>query len=445
MKALILAAGDNTRFRKENNSHNKLLFPVLGMPLIERTIRSAKIAGIREFIIVTGYQETAVKKFLGDGGRFEVYIDYVYNKRWRGENGTSVFAAASKIQEPFVLLMGDHLFEPHVLIRLVRIRLGEKECVLAVDTRFEDFMKAQESTKAMVQKGNVIAIGKELKEYNAIDTGMFLCTPYLFSMLEKTIKNKKFFLTDSMRILAREGRLKAFDIQDGFWADIDTHKDVEIAKQQLFTRLVQPHGEGPISKHINRRFSHILTRFFLQTNVTPNQISILSFFLTLLAGFLFTASSYASILIAGFFTQFASILDGVDGEIARVKLSSSSFGAWFDTILDRYGDIAVVTGASISIYREEQSGIAIIVAVLALTGSILSSYSSYTMKSIFGKSLRRRKHMSTLPSGRDIRLFILFLGGVTNSLFPALILIALLTHQSVLFRLFLAKTKEERT
>lgn len=444
MKALILAAGDNTRFRKENDKHNKLLYPVLGIPLIERTIRSAKIAGINEFIIVTGYQDSQIKKMLGNGKQLVVQIDYIHNKSWRGENGTSVYAAKSKINEPFILLMGDHLFEPHVLVRLARASISEKECILAVDTHFDDFTKVEESTKTIIRQGRIVAIGKELTQYNGLDTGMFLCSPYLFSVLEKAIGEGKLFLTDGMRVLAKDGKLKAFNIKDSFWLDIDTHQDLAVAEMQLFEKLVKPNKEGPISKHINRRFSRIITTFLLQTSISPNQVSIISFLTILFASYLFIQNTSVLIFIGGILTQLASILDGVDGEIARVKLSTSRFGAWFDMILDRYGDIAVVAAASSTIYSTHGPSIALPVAVLALTGSILSSYSSHTLQETFGRSLKKgKKFIFPLPAGRDVRLFILFLGGVTNFLFFSLILIAILTHQSVLYRLFLASKVEE--
>lgn len=437
MKAVILAAGDNTRFKREDRRHNKLLHPVLGMPLIERTIRSAKLAGINEFILVTGYKERKIRKLLGNGERLGVNIDYVYNKSWRGENGQSVYAVRGKIDNNFILLMGDHLFEPQVLARLCKKKIRDDESMLAVDYKFREFPNANEATKVQMNKGIILKIGKELTTFNALDTGMFLCSPAIFNTLQNTIKNKKFYLTDAMRILAKEGKLKSFDIKDRFWADIDIHEDLYIAQEPLFKRLTIPKEEGPVSLYINRHFSHRITKSIINTPLTPNQITFISLLLAIISGILLTNPMYISVLMGGILAQLSSIVDGVDGEVARVKLSKSSFGAWFDTILDRYGDFAIILGVGVGLYSKTPSVLIIAVTILALTGSVLTTYSAHTFKTTFGKVGQQKNSniFFSFPSGRDVRLFIVFIGAVFNLLLPALILIALLTHYKVISRL----------
>lgn len=444
MKAVILAAGDNTRFRKENNKHNKLLHPVLGLPLIERTIKSAKAAGIFEFVIVTGYQDKEIKKLLRDGERIGVNIVYSHNKSWRGENGTSVYRAKDLLRdENFILLMGDHLFDAKSLLRLKRAKIAEDECILAVDKKLDQFPNPEEATKVQIDNEKIVKIGKELVVYNALDTGMFLCTPSLFSVLGKTIKNKKFYLTDAMRIFASGGKLKSFDIKDSFWADIDTHQDMYLAEEGLFNRLVKPKGEGPISKNINRRFSHSITKILVNTPFSPNQITLISLLLSFLSAIMLANAHYLFVVMGGILAQMASIIDGVDGEIARVKFLASGFGGWFDTVVDRYGDVAIVTGAIIGIYIKDQSFLTVMVGVLALSGSILSSYSAHTFKTAFGKSFKSGKQKSlSVPSGRDVRLFLIFIGAITNLILPALIMIAFLTHYSILYKLLLTRMRE---
>lgn len=444
MKAVILAAGDNTRFRRENNKHNKLLYPVLGLPLIERTIRSAKAAGIFEFVIVTGYQDKEIKKLLGNGERIGINITYAHNKSWRGENGTSVYQAKDQLRdENFILLMGDHLFDAKSLLRLKREKLAENECILAVDKKLDQFPNPEEATKVQIDDGKILKIGKELVIYNALDTGMFLCGTSLFSVLAKTIKNKKFYLTDAMRIFANGGKLKSFDIKDSFWADIDTHQDLYLAEQGLFNRLVKPKEEGPISKYINRRFSHVITKTLIKTPLSPNQVTLISLSLSFLSAVMLTNVNSLFVAMGGMLAQMASIIDGVDGEIARIKFLNSGFGGWFDTILDRYGDVAIITGAVIGIYTKDQSFLVTMIGVLALSGSILTSYSAHTFRTAFGKSFKSGKQKSfSVPSGRDVRLFLIFIGGVTNLMLPVLTIIAFLTHYSVLYKLLLTRMRQ---
>src|SRR5882672_8034804 len=67
-----------------------------------------------------------------------------------------------------------------------------------------------------------IYIGKDLARYDALDTGMFLCSPALFDRLESAKRDGSCSLSDGMRQLAREQKLRAFDIGDAHWQDVDS-------------------------------------------------------------------------------------------------------------------------------------------------------------------------------------------------------------------------------
>jgi len=59
-----------------------------------------------------------------------------------------------------------------------------------------------------------VDIGKDLAHYDVLDTGMFLCSPALFDRLESAKRDGSCSLSDGMRQLAREQKLRAFDIGD---------------------------------------------------------------------------------------------------------------------------------------------------------------------------------------------------------------------------------------
>ena len=81
MKCLILAAGKGSRLSRKGSS--KPLIRLLGIPLIERTIRSASEAGIDEFFVVSGYLGDQLRRYLdGLAGRCAVKITHVVNQQW---------------------------------------------------------------------------------------------------------------------------------------------------------------------------------------------------------------------------------------------------------------------------------------------------------------------------------------------------------------------------
>ena len=104
------------------------------MPLIERTIRSAAKSGLTDFYIVIGYKGDEVRAFLANlATGMDVRITPVVNADWEAGNGLSVLQARGFVDEDFVLLMADHVFDPEILSRLCDERLAEEAIRLAVD------------------------------------------------------------------------------------------------------------------------------------------------------------------------------------------------------------------------------------------------------------------------------------------------------------------------
>ncbi len=133
MKCLIIAAGKGSRLQQRGDS--KPLVPILGVPLIERVIRAAMEAGADEFYVVIGYQGERVRLFLERlAERLAIRITPLVNEDWDKDNGLSVLQAREQLQDPFLLLMADHLFEPSLVRTLTTRTLTREEIALAVDS-----------------------------------------------------------------------------------------------------------------------------------------------------------------------------------------------------------------------------------------------------------------------------------------------------------------------
>lgn len=239
--ALVLAAGNGDRFHN-GSRQSKLLQPILGRPLILRTLESARDAGITAVEVVLGYQadslRTAIEDQLPDGLR----ISFAYNPEWHLENGVSVLAARDRfVDRRFALLMGDHVFEPRVLARILRTDAEPEESLLAVDSRPAPDDVAMEATKVLLQDARIVAIGKDLAEYDALDTGMFVCAPSLFAAIDASRATGDTTLSGGVRQLAGRGLVRGVDIGDAAWYDIDTMADLEHAES-----LLSGSGESPL-------------------------------------------------------------------------------------------------------------------------------------------------------------------------------------------------------
>jgi choline kinase len=231
--ALVLAAGNGDRFHN-GTVRSKLLQPLLGQPLILRTLETAHEAGIRSVDVVLGYQAEAVRAAIEKAAPPGVSIRFSINPEWHLENGVSALAARAQLHDRrFALLMGDHLFEAGVLTRLLTAEAGPDESLLAIDTRPARPEVAAEATKVRLSGARITAIGKDLDAYDALDTGLFVCSPTLFDALEAARTAGDTTLSGGIRRLAARGLMRGIHIGDATWYDIDTMADLETAESLL--------------------------------------------------------------------------------------------------------------------------------------------------------------------------------------------------------------------
>ena len=221
-QCLILAAGNGSRLRPLSNGLPKPLMPVHGRSLVEHVIRDAHAAGIDHFVIVVGYGANAMRHWFAHTRLDGISVTLIENSEYHKNNGISVLKAKDCFHSPFLLLMSDHIFEASTARALLNEPLMKGEVILAVDSKLDTIFDLDDVTKVKREGDHIVAISKEITDYDAFDTGMFLCSPELFRALESAKKDGNCSLSDGMRILGRRGKLRAFDIGDASWQDVDT-------------------------------------------------------------------------------------------------------------------------------------------------------------------------------------------------------------------------------
>ncbi len=234
-QCLILAAGNGSRIASVASGVPKPLVPLCGVPLLEHVMTSSREAGIERFVIVAGYRADLIRRWLSDRSMRGISVTLIENLEYQKANGVSALAAKTELNQPFLLLMSDHIFEPKTARGLLRQPLADDEVILAVDSKIDRVFDLDDATKVQ-RKGNyIVGIGKDLPSYDALDTGMFLCSPALFDRLEAARNNGDCSLSDGMRRLAQDWKLRAFDIGDGHWQDVDSPQALAHA-EEIFDR-----------------------------------------------------------------------------------------------------------------------------------------------------------------------------------------------------------------
>lgn len=439
MKCVVIAAGQGARLR--DKAASKPLMPVLGIPLIERVIREAAREGIDEFCVVTGYKTHALKDFLSDlSARTGLKITSIYNPKWKEtQNGASALKARSFIaNESFILLMCDHLFN-HTIIRELLDHPPQKgEVVLAVDHNLSNVLiDLADVTKVKEKDGRIVNIDKKLTHYNAFDTGIFYCSTECFDVLERCRLKGETSLTATMKSLAAEEKMRTMNIDGKFWIDVDDAASAEKAEKILLRQLQGKSNDGLIARYINRQISVQITKWLVKTDLTPNQISLISFFASVIAALSFTIGNYAFLVLGGIIAQFASIIDGCDGEVSRLKYSSSEYGGWLDAVLDRYADGLLLFGLTLYAYQHASgSQFVLFIGFGAIIGSFVLSYTADKYDHRMQDTIQTGFHFRI---GRDFRVFLILLIALTNLVLPGLIIIALIMNVEVVRRLWVCQ------
>jgi 1L-myo-inositol 1-phosphate cytidylyltransferase len=208
-----------------------------GKPILEHVIRGAYQAGIERFVVVVGYRSDMIRRWFSRRWFPDISVTWVENAEYHKSNGISALKARYELDGPFLMLMADHVFEPRTARKLVEQPLATGEVILAVDPKIERIFDLDDATKVRRQGDRIVDIGKEIASYDALDTGMFLCSTALFDRLESATRDGNCSLSDGMRELAREGRFRAMEIGEADWQDVDTPEALRHAEAAFYPHL----------------------------------------------------------------------------------------------------------------------------------------------------------------------------------------------------------------
>ena len=315
-EALVLAAGEGSRLRKY--AEQKVLEPVAKIPLLSRILRGLKEAGIKKVHIVVGYEGDNIREEIGVN-YCGLDINYITAQNWEKGNLYSFMAAKESFQKEFLLCMGDHIFNPQIVKSLMNVNL-EDILILATDKTNHSL----DDTKVLEENGKILNVGKKISRWNCVDTGFFLCSPKIFAYGEKAQKLGASEFADCVRLVARDGCARVFDITGKHWVDVDTKKDIERAKKLLAEHSQKKRGASDfIAQYVNRPIENKIVYLISDSWITPNQITIL----TNVLAYIVTALFFFGYLLTGAILMFVvGIVDGLDGKLARIRGCSTKLG-----------------------------------------------------------------------------------------------------------------------
>lgn len=433
--AVILAAGAGRRLQRDGFREPKPLVRILGLSLGERCTAQMQAVGVNRFVVVLGNEhERVLSHFCDIQQRRSCEMTFVVAEDWRKGNGCSAEVAEQVIGErPFLLTMVDHLLSPELIRKVLASPPEPGEIVVGVDRLKEKIFDTSDLTKVLISDGRITQIGKGLEQWDAGDTGLLYCTDVLFRGLARASALGCCSLTEGILECIREGRVRAVDVSGGLWLDVDTREAHREAKRRVYVTLTKGDDDGYVSQYLNRPLSRRLSAVLAETPVTPNQISVASFVLALSAAAALATTSAGWWIVGGLLIQLASILDGCDGEIARLKFMQTPRGGWLDTILDRYADIALGLAVTFAAASLHPSPWIYLMGFVAITGFLLGSYVKKEYHVRFGRAYPNNP--AERLRRRDLRLLCIAVGAVVGHPFEALLTVGSLSHLAVVWML----------
>lgn len=397
---VVLAAGESQRLRAVTGGGSKALVYLGGLRLVERAIRTLLGLGLESVIVVVGFRGGPVAAVAQRVAPGRVRIVDAHD--WTEGNGASLAAAEGSLAgEPsFLLVSADHVFSERALLDLVEC----PEPAVLVDADPDPDVVAEATKVALDADGRVAELGKSLRAPTA-ECGALLLGPSVFSSLARSRKEGDGSLSAAVTRLARDERVQAVPLPAAaWWQDVDTPADLARAGR-LLRRSLPRDTDGPVSRLVNRRISVPISWLLSRFRPSPDALSIVSLIVGLAGAVLLGRgeATWGAVLV-----QLCSILDGVDGEVARLSLRAGPRGTLWDGFLDRIGDAAICAGLGMwAADLGADPGLVLGLVVAATAGAMLSMATKDRV-AVLGLEPPSERRIGWLLGGRDGRLFLIF-------------------------------------
>ena len=243
LKAVILAAGEGRRCRPLTQTRSKVMLPLGNKPIMEHVIRALATNGIRDLVVVVGYQKERIMDHFGDGIRYGVKIEYTFQDEQLG-TANALSKASPFIDGSFLVLNGDNLVDARAI--------GD---ILAADGKNVILAALREETGdygvLIVEEGDVTdMIEKPGRPCTGIlNTGIYRFGQEIFDELDATPISDRgsYELTQTITHMIDNGRDIRAEITGAVWADAIFAWDLLDANNSAL-RLLEPKIEGLIEE-----------------------------------------------------------------------------------------------------------------------------------------------------------------------------------------------------
>jgi NDP-sugar pyrophosphorylase family protein len=237
MKALILIGGLGTRLRPLTCSIPKPLLPIVNRPFLEYQFDLIKRHGIKEVVLCVAYMSAEFKRYFGNGSKFGLKIDYVYEKEPLGTGG-AIKNASKYIDQPFIIFNGDILTDID-LTKMKKYHQKTNSLATLALTRVKDptiYGLVETDKKGCIERFLEKPTWDEVN-CNTINAGVYLFEPEILDFIPKGINFsvERGLFPD---LLKNKKKVSAF-IFNSYWLDIGTVEKYLQAHQDIMQEHIK--------------------------------------------------------------------------------------------------------------------------------------------------------------------------------------------------------------
>ena len=314
------------------------LFRVGTLPILLRTIFAAQKAGATRILVVADPNTNRrVQRALSFTGRLPESVEWIEAASSASHSQRLLLIVNKAPSGRLVLIDGNRTYHPSLLRKAAEWNNERSALALASDDELAGILAVP------------IEMIRDFTERCPTQAG--------------TLKELHASLTEMHPVVS-------IPVAEEQWQRVNTPQDRQAAERKLDRWLVKP-TDGFYAR-LNRRISIPISRQLIKLPITANMVSIFTLGVGIASAAFFAYGGYWSTLLGAFLCLFASIMDGCDGEVARLKLLESDFGCWLETICDYAFYLFLLVGMAIGRWRTSGSKTYLVYGGLLLFGALAS-------------------------------------------------------------------------
>ena len=371
-------------------AHGQWFAEIAGVPLLHRILLSGRKAGVQRWMVLVQHEAQWVHSSLATAYKLREVAWQVYDLHATDAGSL----AAAFPAEDVVVVTAPTVFDHRLLVDLQDADAPTLCVTTAAATAPADIV---------VHDGLVVATASQgAPAYRT--TGILRCSGALLGQVlrqaSEEVSQSPSPHTVLLTRLMAQTTVRALDVSRRLWVPITAPLDTSVAAAETqLIRSLGREGDSVLMRGLDRRLSQALTKRLMRTPVTPNQMTLYSAAVGLSGAFCLAQPSQVLQVLGSLLFLLSTIMDGCDGELARLTFQESEFGAKFDVIMDNVVHLFLFPSIALGLYRREYNTLYFVLGGLTLGGILVSIavYLPYLLRGqkMHGTLARIHEHLAS--------------------------------------------------